>query len=323
MTASMARIDWLSFTMPIRSDNDDWDVRASVLRQRIDEITDRVLSVYAGDLLPGRQPYWWSIGGVGIRVFFGRVGDALVEISGEGCELLHDAGVMRSIVQGWRGRITRLDHATDILTDTLPVDFVEQSGRKFRSKSVITSPTGQTVYCGSLKSNRYCRVYRYTEPHPRAHLLRVECVFRKGDAGIAADAWLESGDAVFSGRCGAIYKWQHADWTNQQYEKLPGWKADTKGGKTEAWLIKQVAPALRKALSSEQMDKMAARRFLMAVWSTEEIRTMFSDQRQKSIVESVEKSCGDRMPIQQELMNTGDGSASVDSSVNGSSGNTI
>jgi hypothetical protein len=277
MPISTARIDWLSFTVPIMSSGDDWDWRARAIRHKVDQITDGVLSVYADGLLDGRSPFMWSIAGVGIRAYFSRAGDALLEISGEGCELLHDAGVLRQIVGAWHNRITRIDHATDILTDTTPEDFVAASGRKFRSMSVINTPTGSTVYCGSLKSNRYARVYRYNSPHPRAKLLRAEHVFRHADAGIAARAWLEGGDAVFSGRCGAIYKWRHDDWTLAEYGKIQGWSPDMKGKNTELWLIRQVAPAIRKSAKKGTLTQAGIRRFLAAVWTVPELQDLLSD----------------------------------------------
>lgn len=272
-----ARVDWLSFTVPIQSAGSEPEWRAVSAMVEVDRLTDRILSVDADERLAGRSPYTWSIAGRGIRVFFASEGDVLVEISGEGCELLHQAGVIRGLVMGLSHRLTRFDHATDMLTDITPTEFVDRSLRKFRSKSVVNTPTGQTVYCGSLKSNRYARVYRYAPPHPRHALLRAEHVFRHADAGIAARAWLQGQELAFSARCGAVYKWQHPVWNLEAGQNIPGWVQDTKGGKTESWLIGQVAPAIRNGLKDEKLTRQAVRRFLMAVWTVPELQDMIAD----------------------------------------------
>lgn len=277
MAISQSRIDWLSFTAPVQSSGDEPEWRSLAARVELDRLTDSVLTVDDEKRQAGRAPYTWSIAGKGVRVFFAEKGDALFEISGEGCELLHNAGVIRGLVMGMQHRLTRIDHATDILTDTDPVDFVNESERKFRSKSVVRTPTGTTVYCGSLKSNRYARVYRYAPPHPRHALLRAEHVFRHADAGIAARAWLEGGDAAFSARCGVVYRWAHPDWTLQSQEGIPGWVQDTKGGKVERWLIGQVAPALRKGSKAGTLSPQAIKRFLTAVWTVQELQNLLSD----------------------------------------------
>lgn len=277
MPPSESRIDWLSFTTSVQSSGSEPEWRALAIRVEVDRLTQGVLSVDDETRLAGRAPYTWSIAGKGIRVYFSDSGDVLFEISGEGCELLHHAGVIRGLVMGMHFRLTRFDHATDLLTETTPVDFVAASGRKFRSKSVVNTPTGQTVYCGSLKSNRYARVYRYAPPHPRHGLLRAEHVFRHADAGIAARAWLEAGDAVFSARCGKVWKWKHDDWRLTSREGIPGWCPDTKGGKVERWLLAQVAPALRNGLKKGTIDRGVVNRFLTAVWTVSEIQDMVSD----------------------------------------------
>lgn len=278
MPPIQSRIDWLSFTMPVASAGTEWTWRAKAIRQEISRITSGVLSVMADELQAGRAPYWWSVSGVGIRVFFCGEGDVLVEISGDGCQILHESGAMAQLVRGWHFRLTRMDHATDILTETSPVDFAGRTGRKFRSKSVVSTPSGQTVYCGSLKSNRYVRVYRYAPPHPRSKFLRIESVFRHADAGLAARAWLDSGDDDFAARCGKIWKWQHPDWNLETRSKaIPAWVPDTKGGKTERWLLSQVAPAVRNGLQNGALNQQAARRFLMAIFTVNDLQDLISD----------------------------------------------
>ncbi len=277
MPATHSRIDWISFTMPLVSSESSPEYRALAAEARIDELTEGVLSVDSDNLQTGRPPYGWSISGAGIRVFFGLSGDALVEVSGEGCELLHAVDMIRIVIAAFKTRITRIDHATDIETDTTPAAFVETVRRKPKTKSHIISETGETVYIGSMKSPRYARVYRYAPPHPRAAWLRCEHVFRHHDALEFAKLWLEFGDDKMAASCGVTFGWQHPDWTPDSNLKIKAWRPERKGNKVQSWLTKQVGPAISKALQENRLTTQELARILAASMSATQLYNLSSD----------------------------------------------
>jgi len=255
MPATMSRVDWLSFTMPCLNVGVKMKWRALSLSIQLSELTSGVLMPDEERVSIGRYPYQWSMSCTGMRVFFSETGDALVEITGQGCEQLHEAGVLRTVVMAYADRITRLDHATDIETDTTPIDFVREMRRHPKTSSHIRSESGETMYIGSMKSDRYARVYRYAPPHPRAAWLRCEHVFRKDDAKVAARRWIEQGDGQFAADCGGTFGWEHKDWTPEGGEKISKWKPEKRNASLCRWLSVQVVPALSKGLLSGEIDR--------------------------------------------------------------------
>jgi hypothetical protein len=195
----------------------------------------------------GRYPYKFSTEGVGFRVFWSPgEPEVLIEIEGSGCERLETAGQMRSIVQLALDRLTRVDIATDIVTETDPRDFATQrTNKRHKSHETAVSSTGVTVYIGSRRSDRYCRVYRYAEPHPRADRLRIECVYRGHQAVALARTWLEQGNEETAARAGNQYGWTHPDWEPHSEEKIDAWRPDRKTHNRMHWYKSQCVPAIR------------------------------------------------------------------------------
>lgn len=249
MTAVSTRLDWLSFVLEIDTSDPSRPKRG--LPTELRDYAQSVLgsAVEMPSPLPerGRFPYSMSTSGGGMRLFWTPgTYEILVEISGEGCERLHEAGRLKAIVESHLRRITRADLATDILTKTTPEEFTDQrSNRRHKSYEKSDSPTGKTVYIGSRKSDRYVRVYRYAEPHPRSDRLRVECVYRGHQAIALCTTWLEHGDDETAARAGNQYGWQHPDWTPKSEEKIPAWRPDRKTHNRMHWYHSQVVPALR------------------------------------------------------------------------------
>lgn len=199
-----------------------------------------------------RAPYTdaWSNADRGITLFASQtLNHCTVEISGQGCEALIAKGVLDKVLQQVHSRVTRIDVACDIETEIKPTEFVEtRTHKRMMSGGYQSSKTGETVYIGSQKSDRYARVYRYNKPHPRAHLLRVEHVFRKAYAKSVAKALLEDGLDSVSKSAGAAFGWKHDVWDAHGdsdtdisivYEKRAT-------GKTVFWLVNSVAPAFKR-----------------------------------------------------------------------------
>lgn len=215
-----------------------------------------VLTMAGPNVGHGRYPYRHSSDGEGFKIFWspGQT-EVLIEISGEGCEKLHKAGKLKPVVYAALERLTRVDIATDILTEVQPAEFVAQrSNKRHKSHESTTTSTGKTEYIGSRKSDRYCRVYRYAKPHPRADYLRVECVYRGPQAVALARTWLEVGDDETAARAGNQYGWQHPDWEPKSREKIQAWRPDRKTHKRLMWYKTQVVPAVRGMVATGHLS---------------------------------------------------------------------
>jgi len=253
-------IDWLSFTLPMVYDTDEGDNYARAIHAGFLYLFtgDLVANVFGGAWAVGdrsRAPYTdtWIDAESGISLYASpNLTHATVEISGSGCERLIAAEQMEQVLQGCAERITRIDIACDIETKTMPMDFVAQRDHeRMRSNGMMNSDTGETCYIGSKQSERFARVYRYFPPHPRAHLLRVEMVFRREHAKKVATSIVASGIRSVASEAGKAFGWAHSDWqiTGDNEVDLSITSPERNAGKTVSWLVRSVAPAIQRLIA--------------------------------------------------------------------------
>jgi len=173
----------------------------------------------------------------------------LIEFSGQCCEIMRQRELMGKILEVAAVRGTRIDIACDIETTTTPDEFVgEGHSDRFQTTGRYDSPSGQTVYIGSQKSERFCRVYRYAEPHPRAKLLRVEYVMRRDHAkAVARECRYKSIQSVVRS-LGEAYKWASGEWQPEEAEwaEITVERPEKARKNAVRWLITQVAPAFQR-----------------------------------------------------------------------------
>lgn len=199
-----------------------------------------------------RAPYTdaWELADAGITLFASQtLSHCCVEISGSGCERLIKLDAMREVLYAVCGQCSRIDIATDIVTDTLPSEFVAVvSHDRMRASGSQKSETGETCYVGSQKSDRFSRIYRYSPPHPRSHLLRVETVFRRENAKAVARACIDSGMGSIAREAGKAFGWAHPIWKPDmaQHADISIISPNRKGGQTIHWLISACAPAFKR-----------------------------------------------------------------------------
>jgi len=258
-------IDWLSFTLKspvaIVSLPDLYDVAKGLLKEISNEHKNYVFDGQGFDVCGGRPPFSFALerDDRGIRIFGGgSIDSVLFELTGRACEGLREHESAIGFVAPLLEAITRLDYAVDVRTATRPAEFSNERARQnFRSISFIRSDTGETVYVGSPKSDRFARVYRYNDPHPRAELLRIEHVFRRGLAKDACQVLCQSGSAGrFCALIGNTWGWCHADWqpTVRTDERLRVAIVTREHEDTIRWLYKQCAPAIRRLVESGALD---------------------------------------------------------------------
>lgn len=191
---------------------------------------------------------------------YGRshTGTVAYDLTGRGCEAIRDRTTAAGCLAGVVDWVTRIDYAVDIRTATRPADFAnDRSHRAFRSIGFVKSDSGETVYVGSPKSDRFCRVYRYNPPHPRADLLRVEFVFRRRLAKDFAVSYCEAdSDETLCAVLGNTYGFGHKDWqpgvVTDEKLRVPITTLDQ--GKTLMWLYKQVIPAMQRLMTEGALD---------------------------------------------------------------------
>ena len=240
--------DWLSFSLPhafgggVQVDKAD-DVYVHVLQRWPElKITDELREVSRP---PYKAVFKLAIGG---QVLFSElVAHILVEIQGQGCRALEDSGDFYAVATravGQAMNITRFDVAVDFETDTDPEVFAKSRGKRWKAFGVMESETGKTAYVGAPKSARRARVYRYTEPHERAHLLRVEMVMKKPRANGAVKAYLNTGPADYAAAAGKAFGWHHPLWDFRSTATIEAWTPDRGSASTLRWIHKAVIPAL-------------------------------------------------------------------------------
>lgn len=253
-------IDWLSFTFSPVYDSNPEDgyaraIQAGFLDMFEDNLVETVFSGAWRKAQRSRAPYTdtWEDVESGISLYASpNLNHATIEISGAGCERLIEMGTIETVLDKCAQRITRIDIATDINTDIKPTAFVAQLAHdRMRSSGVITSDTGQTCYIGSKQSERFARVYRYNPPHPRAHLLRVEHVFRRDHAKAVAKSIVENSLSSVEAACGQAFGWNHPEWKTggEPSADISVVGAEKNAGKTVSWLVRSVAPAFQRLVA--------------------------------------------------------------------------
>lgn len=266
MSSSRILIDWVSFTVevgaPMRIDtiamNKFLDRQ---LHTALGELWIRINENFGGwELSSGRAPYSGSYQSKeGVTLFFNaRLEHCLIEISGRGCEYLRSIGLLERLIAWQKQRITRIDIAVDMTCETSPKEFVRESqSARFKSRQSVSSESGFTEYIGSRNSERYCRVYRYSPPHPRSAFLRAEMVFRKQNAKLFVEQAIECDWDMTALALGAgqIYGFEHPSWDVTGDEiPLASWTPEREQGKTVRWLCSQVAPAFKRLVEEGVID---------------------------------------------------------------------
>jgi len=253
-------IDWLTFTIPMVYDTQGDDSYAAAIRNGFLYLfsADVVADVFGGAWAAGersRAPYTdvWIDKEASISLYSSpSLTHATVEISGQGCERLILEGKLENVLRGCAERLTRIDIACDIETEVMPLAFTSiLSHDRMRSSGYYRSDTGETAYIGSKQSERFARVYRYFEPHPRSHLLRVEHVFRREYAKVVAKNIVEYGVSSIAKSTGEIFGWSHSIWNvdNTAEVDLSITSPEKNAGKTVSWLVRSVAPAIQRLIA--------------------------------------------------------------------------
>jgi len=250
-------IDWLTFTIPMIYFGDDANDYAEAIAHGLEDMLGLGLRdmAMAGAWVKqerSRAPYTdaWVQHEGGITLFASpNLTHACIEISGQGCERLIKRELLNKVLTACKDRVTRIDIACDIETTVRPTEFVGRvNHERMRTSGQVISDTGETCYVGSQKSERYARVYRYNAPHPRAHLLRVEHVFRKDYAKKVASQCANVSLEAIAVSAGLAFGWAHPVWETPVLDcpDISITRERGNAGSTVFWLVNSVAPAFKR-----------------------------------------------------------------------------
>ena len=189
--------------------------------------------------------------------FGGSANHILVELPGTACQSLRDADLLTALITEVSERLTRLDVAVDIPHGCSPAEFVRAGyNERFKSHAELVSESGETEYVGSMKSERFARIYRYSAPHPRANTLRVEFVLRSDFAKAAAAHLLEASLVSLAALLGNTFGWVSEEWQPETTTegRLRATRADRHEPGRVRWLYNVVIPAIIKASKEGLID---------------------------------------------------------------------
>lgn len=259
------KIDWLSWTSPINGLSDEGGNESlNLALQAVDVHTNSVLSTILLNGTWGREPShgFYSVRYVeqvyGISLSWGEVNKhVFVEISGTSCERVFATVEYKALLQEIGGRCSRVDIACDIATDIPPSVFcLARGSSNFKASGLYTSESGETAYIGSRKGGRMARVYRYSTPHPRSHLLRVEIELKKDSARQICKALCLAPLTEVGLSVNLPFSWEHPVWQpgSVTVGKIPARPYDRHGAGTLRWLELTVVPAVRKAAKEGLID---------------------------------------------------------------------
>lgn len=268
------KIDWLSFSLPfppsaLFNDEQALIVAGDHTAYFLGSHYDTLFGVGDFSVQNGRRPFSISYRNEdsSVAVYLNhKLSHFLIELSGKACERIIQGEDGRRFLEVVRGRVTRIDLACDILCETNPLDFADARGEgRFKSHSEIVSDIGTTYYVGSKKSDRYARVYRYSEPHPRAALLRVEHVFRDDQAKETLGFIIDNGVEKTAAQCALMYKWGHPSWDIKPADEKEMYavRPEREKANTIYWVYDTVKPLLARLAREGAID---LNEYFNAVW---------------------------------------------------------
>lgn len=259
------KIDYVSFTVPNRTPflKDDPELLPKI---------HTIMSAYFGSMWsPIAEGHGWerhdSKGfyhsrffdtDTKISIFVGTINAHIyVEVGGQALDKIRAFGSYEDFLQKVGARASRLDFAVDFESQCSPSDFIVNIQRKaFKAHSEIITETGETQYVGAWKSERFARVYRYNEPHPRAKFLRAEVVLRGDYAKQAMALVLSEGEVKASLAAHKPFLWIHPLWqpTEATQSKIVSRRSDKELANTVRWLNGDIASAIVNAHNNDLQD---------------------------------------------------------------------
>jgi DNA relaxase NicK len=201
------------------------------------------------------RPYQAAIGNDLFRVLWQYEAEwSTLAINGQGCAVLGDA--IYDVLSLNAEQVTRLDVAFDMNEHSIsPVEHAAKVSS--RTRSVMESDSGETLYIGSRTSDAFVRMYQYKEPHERAGNTRIESEFKRSyclPVVEALTAGNHAGVAAWVARkVNLPYSHPVFDAGGTRPMKMNTQKVPGQDG-WERWLRRAAMPAVRKAIKAGIID---------------------------------------------------------------------
>ena len=190
-------VDYLSFSVPYPKLMSQWEIADRLdMGNLFDDRTSDLLTLLSTQTnwrefqKSGLFNQMIRFDDIGLTYMEGDKCDiSLLQFSGNGTKYLRDNNILDDVIGLWKDRISRIDLAIDFTSDADPEIFARSlSNKRFKTSSHERSNSGITWYVGSYKSDRFARVYRYSDRTLRAGTLRLEYQFSGNAAkGVAID----------------------------------------------------------------------------------------------------------------------------------------
>lgn len=260
----MAHIDWLTIVGRRAVDATQWTVAATYI-EAVDWLRDEsalfkaaVGNPHEWEIVRPRAPYSYAkrSADASRTLYVHPLSNHFtLEISGTHCQKM--AMDMPEFLNAFWPSLSRLDIAVDMETGITPKEFdAAIHAPAIKTRSVMESSTGQTVYVGSRTSERFARIYRYFAPHPRSHLLRAEFQL-KGDYAKAAGQAIADGTSIDSlaAGLGDNFGFKHPCWNERSTAPTKlSVPSHAQSGQTVFWLTNTVAPLLKRLEREGRLD---------------------------------------------------------------------
>lgn len=249
------KIDYVSFTVPCRipfvEDEDENTANAlMILEDFLGAGWKPIISGHTWESFKAKGFYHTRIfdADTKISVSFGNVNSHIyVDVGGQALDFIRAIGFYEDFIKAVAPRTSRVDFAVDFETEVSVSDFIvnRQRGR-FKAGGNIFSEDGETSYIGSWKAERFARVYRYHEPHPRSKMLRAEVVLRATYAKQAMAIVLSDGETQAALAAHEPFGWKHKIWqpTEAVTSEIVSKRHDKEGASTLRWLNGDVAACI-------------------------------------------------------------------------------
>jgi DNA relaxase NicK len=193
-----------------------------------------------------------------ISVFVGSVNKHVhCEVSGQSLDFIRAIGLYEEFMKKVGTRASRIDFAVDFETKDSVNSFIDNKYKgRFKAGGEVFSEDGHTRYIGSWEGERFARVYRYHEPHPRAKLLRAEVVLRGDYAKQAAAIWIAEGEVAATIAAHKPFKWQSDLWQPEiaTESKIVSKRSDKESAGTLRWANGDVAAAIARLHNEDLQD---------------------------------------------------------------------
>ena len=251
------KLDYIAFSVPTRflfeaGDLDDEQKAHDVLTAFLGEWWSPIASGHRWERYKTKGFYHTRLfdAEAKISIFIGDVNrHVYVEIGGQALDYIRALGSYENLCEKVATRASRVDLAVDFGTQLPVSQFVDNNYKgRFKAGGNVFSEDGETSYVGSWKGERFARVYRYHDPHPRSKFLRAEVVLRANYAKQALAIRNAEGDvaAVIAGH--KPFQWQSELWKPDvaTESEIKSHRSDKESASTLRWLNGDVAECIAR-----------------------------------------------------------------------------